>query len=50
MTIDEQISILQHYKDGGKVVWTWILKKPSDSWEPITNGKFNFADKEYRKA
>jgi len=49
MTIDEQIEILQYYKEGGKVVWTWIIRKSSDTWEPITNGKFNFADKLYKK-
>ena len=48
--LQQQIQVLNDYIDGAPIEWIWKIRKSSDTWAPITNGQFNFADKIYRKA
>ena len=44
MTIEDQIAVMQHFRDGGEVE----LCLDYGIWKPIENPSWNFGDHEYR--
>lgn len=48
MTIDEQIEVMQHFRDGGEVEWR-DCENRSSVWVETKRPTWNFGVLEYRK-
>lgn len=46
MTLEEQIAVMQHYANGGKV--ELLDKNYNEGWQPTTQPAWNWADFGYR--